>query len=186
MDISKIIKKTMIHLILTGGTITKEYNEVKQTLENVPSMNTFLKLQIRLPHIKLQVNEIFCKDSRNIVKEDIESLIDLILELQKDNCPIVIIHGTDKMVENSQYIKNIIKPKVPIVFTGSMTPMVFNNSDAMQNVTEALMISQYIKPGIYISFHCRLYDPDNTYKNYEKSIFSEKNEKKLISRISIN
>ena len=165
----------MIHLILTGGTITKEYNEVKQQLENVPSMNTFLKLRLRLPHVKLNVHELMCKDSRDMTQKDIDNLKTCIINLQKDNNPIVVLHGTDKMVDNTTYIKNKIKPKVPIVFTGSMTPMILMNSDAMQNITEALMICQYITPGIYISFHSKLYNPYNTYKNYEKSIFAEKN-----------
>ncbi len=86
--------------------------------------------------------------------------------------PIVVLHGTDTMTVTAEYCqKRILAPKVPIVFTGAMIPMGFEDSDATQNVTEALYATRFLKPGFYISFHNQIFEVPQVRKNKEKSTF---------------
>ncbi|MCO4752874.1 MAG: asparaginase, partial [Bacteriovoracaceae bacterium] len=57
------------------------------------------------------------------------------------------------------------------VFTGAMKPLGFEDSDAIQNVTEAMMVAKVIQPGIYISFHNRLFEVPGAKKNKAKRTF---------------
>ena len=62
-------------------------------------------------------------------------------------------------------IKNL---KVPVVFTGAMIPMGFEDSDATQNVTEALLSAKLLSPGFYISFHNQIFSVPHVQKNKDK------------------
>lgn len=90
--------------------------------------------------------------------------------------PIVILHGTDTMVKSASFcmddFKNLnLKLEVPLIFTGAMRPMGFDDSDATQNVTEALIAAQILTPGFYISFHNRIFTLPNVRKNKVKRTF---------------
>jgi L-asparaginase len=94
-------------------------------------------------------------------------------QMQK-GCPIVVLHGTDTMsLTAEQCHKEIKKPKVPVVFTGAMIPMGFDDSDAAQNVTEALLSAKLLQPGFYISFHNQIFKVPQVRKNKEKGTFEE-------------
>jgi L-asparaginase len=41
----------------------------------------------------------------------------------------------------------------PIVLTGAMTPLGFESSDGLQNLTESLFAARVLAPGIYIVMH---------------------------------
>ena len=44
-------------------------------------------------------------------------------------------------------------PRVPIVLTGAMRPFILRNTDALQNLTEALLAVQVLAPGVYVAMH---------------------------------
>ena len=41
----------------------------------------------------------------------------------------------------------------PIVLTGAMKPYAMRNTDATQNLTEALLAVQIVAPGVYVAMH---------------------------------
>jgi len=165
-----------IYLIMTGGTIGKIYNEFKGHMENQPNGNHFLK-QLRLPYLDIEIVEIMCKDSLDITEGDRNDLLNTILNLQKHNQPIIILHGTDRMVTSAKFCKeNLSKINIPIIFTGSMKPMDCINSDAIQNITESIMACQIVCPDIYISFHSTLFDVNNVRKNKKMLRFEKLND----------
>ena len=45
---------------------------------------------------------------------------------------------------------------MPIVLTGAMRPYVMRNTDALQNLTEALLAVQILPPGVYVAMHNRV------------------------------
>jgi hypothetical protein len=50
----------------------------------------------------------------------------------------------------------VMQPKItpiPIVMTGTMTPLGFEGSDGLQNLTESLFAIRFLTPGIYIVIH---------------------------------
>jgi len=174
-----------IYLIMTGGTIGKIYNEYKGRMENKPNGNDFLK-QLRLPYLDIEIIEIMCKDSMDITEKDRNNLLNTIQKLQKNKKPIIILHGTDRMVKSAKFCKeNLLEISVPIIFTGSMKPMDCINSDAMQNITESIMACQIIHPDVYISFHSTIFDVNNVKKN-KKMLRFEKLNNNFITTDTIN
>jgi L-asparaginase len=71
--------------------------------------------------------------------------------------------------------QKIANPPVAIVFTGAMIPMGFDDSDAAQNVTEALLAAKLLTPGFYISFHNQIFSIPGAQKNKDKGTFEKKN-----------
>ena len=92
-------------------------------------------------------------------------------ELPK-NDPIVVLHGTDTMSLTAEYcFLKILNLSVPVVFTGAMIPMGFEDSDAVQNVTEALLAAKLLPPGFYVSFHNQIFKVPHVTKNKLKGTF---------------
>ena len=44
-------------------------------------------------------------------------------------------------------------PASPIVFTGAMRPWELRSTDALQNLTEALLAVQLVPAGVYVAMH---------------------------------
>lgn len=165
--------KSKVILITTGGTIEKTYDEFDGSLGNHESLIKFTLLsRLRLPYTDLEVYSILSKDSLDMDDKDRDFLALSIEHHMDKGGPIVVIHGTDTMAQSAEYCqKKIGTPKVPVVFTGAMKPMGFEDSDARQNVTEALLASKLLPPNFYISFHNRIFTVPNVRKNHEKRTF---------------
>ncbi len=164
-----------ILIITTGGTIEKTYDEFDGSLENRgTSIKNRILSKLRLPYTNIIVHPVLSKDSLYMDDADRKLIAETIAEDLKLNAPIVLLHGTDTMALTANYcfehIKNIT---VPVVFTGAMVPMGFDDTDATQNVTEALLSAKLLPPGIYISFHNQIFKVPHVQKNKEKRTFEE-------------
>jgi L-asparaginase len=162
-----------IIVISTGGTIEKTYDEGDGSLENKKSiiLQQIIK-KLRLPYKDIEVIALMAKDSLFMTDNDRTLIGHLVQDKLKQNCPIVIIHGTDTMDVTAKYLYDTIKsPSQPIILTGAMRPIEFENSDAIQNVTEALYACRITAPGFYISFHSELFKVPQVRKNKEKGTF---------------
>lgn len=166
-----------IIIISTGGTIEKTYDEGIGSLENKKSiiLQQILK-KLRLPYKDVEVIPLMAKDSLYMTDADRTLISHVIQDKLQENCPIVVIHGTDTMEVTGKHIYDTIKnPDQPIILTGAMRPMEFENSDALQNVTEAIFATTLIQPGIYIAFHSELFKVPHVRKNREKGTFERVN-----------
>jgi L-asparaginase len=164
-----------IIMISTGGTIEKTYDEGDGSLENKKSiiLQQILK-KLRMPYKDIEVIALMAKDSLLMTDADRELIDHVVQDKLKQKCPIVIIHGTDTMEVTAKYLYQTIKnPGQPIILTGAMRPVEFENSDAIQNVTEALFAATVCTPGIYISFHSELYKVPQVQKNRDKGTFEK-------------
>ena len=164
-----------ILIITTVGTIEKTYDEFDGSLENRgTSIKNRILSKLRLPYTNIIVHPVLSKDSLYMDDADRKLIAETIAEDLKLNAPIVLLHGTDTMALTANYcfehIKNIT---VPVVFTGAMVPMGFDDTDATQNVTEALLSAKLLPPGIYISFHNQIFKVPHVQKNKEKRTFEE-------------
>lgn len=160
-------------IVSTGGTIEKSYDEEEGTLKN---RSSFLKEKIlsklRLPYTYLHVFSIINKDSLHLTDYDRAILVKTLEAQMSKEKPIVVLHGTDTMSKSAEYcLENLKSVNVPVVFTGAMKPMGFEDSDAKQNVTEALLAAQLLAPGIYISFHNRVFQVPGVRKNKHARTF---------------
>lgn len=164
-----------INIITTGGTIEKTYDEFDGTLFNRETViKNKLNQRLRLPYTEIIISSLMTIDSLDMDDSHRSLIADKIKELEaSDGVPIVILHGTDSMQQSAEAAhKILIKDlKVPVVFTGAMRPLGFEDSDALQNVTEALICAQILSPGVYISFHNRLYQVPGVRKNRDKRTF---------------
>jgi L-asparaginase len=162
-------------ILTTGGTIEKTYDESDGTLFNRETViRQRIENRLRLPYTQIEVKSLMTKDSLDMDINDRETIYHAILRFAKYGDPIVILHGTDTMQQTAEYVQSHWDyPVVPVVFTGAMKPLGFEDSDALQNVTEALMVSKIIGPGIYLSFHNRLFGVPGVRKNRQVLTFEE-------------
>lgn len=160
-------------LITTGGTIEKTYNEFDGSLENRgTSIKNRILSKMRLPYTNILVHPVLSKDSLYMTDEDRQLIAETIQAQMKQNFPIVILHGTDTMHVTAEYCHKVIgQPSVPVVLTGAMIPMGFDDTDASQNVTEALLAAKLLPPGFYISFHNQVFKCPQVRKNKDKGTF---------------
>ncbi len=160
-----------IHLITTGGTIEKIYSEQSGQVENVIAKIDRYLHQLRLPDSHVEITPLLNKDSLEMTDTDRE-LILLITRARVAEAPVVITHGTDTMVETGRLIKRQIPAlKFPVILTGAMTPLGFERSDGLQNLTESLFAARTLAPGVWIVMHNQVFDVDNVRKDREAARF---------------
>lgn len=165
--------KKRILAITTGGTIEKSYCESEGTIANRESiLHAKLVQRLRLPHTELKVLEIMAKDSLELTDTDRTLIADSIASQSKEYDGIIVLHGTDTMEHTLRFcFEYRPNPSLPVVFTGAMKPAGFEDSDAPQNVTEALLASQILEPGYYIAFHGRVFPAPNVTKDRKRGTF---------------
>ena len=93
-----------------------------------------------------------------------------------ENTPVLVTHGTDTMVETglavaASFASTALQTRVPVVFTGAMTPFGIENSDALQNLTEALLATRLLGAGVFLSFHGEIFPIAKVRKDREQSRF---------------
>ncbi len=162
-----------ICVITTGGTIEKNYDEGEGTLLNRETVfkNRFLN-KLRLPNSEVTVKSIMHKDSLDMVEADRALVLAEIQKQEKNQDALVVLHGTDTLQQTVDYcMKHSPKPSCPIVFTGAMKPLEIEDSDAKQNIIEALMAAQLVQPGYYLVFHSTLFKGGEFRKNKEQRTF---------------
>lgn len=164
-----------LYVLATGGTIEKIYDEFEGSLQNRETIvkNKILQ-RLRLPYTEITVKQIMSKDSLFMDDNDRAFIMNSIIEHEKEKHPIVVLHGTDTMDLTAKYcFENHRNVSVPVVFTGAMKPLGFDDSDAAQNVIEAIFAARILPPGYYSTFHGRLYKVPNFRKNKQRGTFEE-------------
>ena len=160
-----------IHLITTGGTIEKIYSEQTGQVENLTAkIDRYLQL-LRLPDTQIEVTPLLNKDSLEMTDADRELVLS-VTRARLADAPVVITHGTDTMVETGRLLKREINNlKYPVILTGAMTPLGFERSDGLQNLTESLFAAKTLAAGVWIVIHGLVFDVDNARKDRENARF---------------
>lgn len=156
-----------IHLLSCGGTIEKVYQEQTGSVENVEhKIDKYLE-RLRLPDTQVSVTGLMNKDSLYMTDEDRAVVVDAVREkLAKSMAPIIISHGTDTMVETGLRIKRDLPGlEVPVILTGAMTPLGFENSDGLQNLTESLFAANLLPAGVWLVIHSQAFPIDKVRKD---------------------
>jgi L-asparaginase len=164
--------KRKVIVITTGGTIEKTYDELDGSLSNRGSHLKEILKRLRLPYVSIHHQDLLYKDSLEMTERDRQMILMAVENVLDQNIPIVILHGTDTMEVTAKLLyEQITNPNSPIIMTGAMRPFGFENSDAIQNFTEALFATVHIKPGIYISMHGEIHKLPNVRKNRDRGTF---------------
>jgi L-asparaginase len=165
-------KMLKINLITTGGTIEKVYSEQTSTVENLDNQIDRYLGRLRLPDCDVRVVPLMNKDSLEMTDADRSAILGLIAQTLNERSAVVITHGTDTMVQTGRYLKQALPElTVPIVLTGAMTPLGFEGSDGLQNLTESLFAVRILGPGIYVVMHNQAFPIDRVRKDRETSRF---------------
>ena len=170
------MKQQRVLIFSTGGTIEKSYNEFDGSLKNRQSLlKRRLLSRLRLPHTEVRLVEVMAKDSLHMNDEDRKIIYDHITDEFSRKAPIVVLHGTDTMEVTAEFcFDHCPQPPVPVVFTGAMKPMGFDDSDATQNFTEAMAVVHVLAPGFYVSFHNRVFSVPKVQKNRRRRTFESR------------
>jgi L-asparaginase len=157
-----------ISLITTGGTIDKIYFDAKNEFEVGESVMHEL-LRVANLSLELEIRSILKKDSLNITESDRRMICDCI---RSDPNPMVIVtHGTDSMAKTARLLGKV-EGKV-VIFTGSLQPARFRESDALFNIGCAFAAVQTLPHGVYIAMNGRIFDPAKARKNLTLNRFEE-------------
>ncbi len=161
-----------IYVIATGGTIEKVYSEQTGNVQNLDSKIDRYFRQLRLPDAEIQVTHLMNKDSLEMTDADRGHILDVVREKLKAPAPIIITHGTDTMVDTGLVLQeNLSGLAVPIVLTGAMTPLGFESSDGLQNLTESLLAARVLQPGVYVVMHNQIFPVDRVRKDRNAAKF---------------
>jgi L-asparaginase len=83
---------------------------------------------------------------------------------------IIVIHGTDTMVESAEVVGEA-GLRQTIVFTGAMIPYSVVGSDALFNLGSALMAVQLLPTGVHVVMNGRAFEWDNVRKDKAEGAF---------------
>lgn len=168
----KISNMLKVNVITTGGTIEKVYSEQTSTIENIDSKIDRYLGRLRLPDCDVCVTPLMNKDSLEMTDADRNAILKVVEQMLSQSSPVVIVHGTDTMVQTGLYLKQSLNDlKAPVVLTGAMTPLGFEGSDGLQNLTESLFAVRILDPGIYVVMHNQVFPIDRVRKDRETSRF---------------
>ena len=157
-----------IKVFTCGGTFEKVYNPISGELGFKDSCVPDIIKRSRIT-VKVDFEELFFKDSLDMDNEDRLMIAQRIKKEPIKN--IVVIHGTDTMVQTAQTIKEHTSQDKVIVITGAMIPFSIKESDAMFNFGAAFIAAQTLDPDIWISMNGHIFRSDGVEKNKGKGIF---------------
>jgi len=161
-----------IYLLSTGGTIEKIYSEQSGAVENrAAKLERYLRA-LRLPDAEIRSIQLMNKDSLEMTDADRAEVRDRVAELLPEGAPIVISHGTDTMVETGLFLERAFPSLlVPVILTGAMTPLGFEGSDALQNLTESLLAARLLSPGVFVVMHGQVFPVARVRKDKDRATF---------------
>ncbi len=161
-----------IALISTGGTIEKTYDELAGVMENRISVLDVMLASLQLEGLEIVRVPLMNKDSLDMTAEDHQLIAETASSMAASHDGVVIVHGTDRLSETGEMIVEIHDtPPVPIVLTGAMRPYMMRTTDAMQNLTEALLAVHLVPPGVYAAMHNRVLRFPGVVKDVEHGTF---------------
>jgi L-asparaginase len=156
-DAGPVTSKKRIALISTGGTIEKTYDELAGVLDNRASVLDVVLASLQLQGVDIVRIPLMNKDSLQMSRQDHELIARTAGSMAEAHDGVAIVHGTDRLAVTGERIHELLGvPRVPIVLTGAMRPYVMRNTDALQNLTEALLAVQVLAPGTYVVMHNRV------------------------------
>jgi len=164
-------------ILTTGGTIDKTYNEFDGSLQNARSVLEVLLGQLRLPDLFIRHVVVMSKDSLDMTADDRQVILAAVRHALPNSDAIVVLHGTDTLEKTGELLEaELADLGVPIIFTGAMRPYEFRDSDALQNVTEALLAACLLEPGVYVAMHNRVLRFPGVFKDRKALVFRPKEE----------
>jgi L-asparaginase len=150
------VARRRIAILSTGGTIEKTYDELSGVLANHVSVLDVMLASLELRGVEVQRVQLMNKDSLEMTADDHALIADTATRMARACDGVLIVHGTDRLAETGARIAEAGAPAAPVVLTGAMRPYELRSTDALQNLTEALLAVQLLPPGVYLAMHNRV------------------------------
>jgi len=154
---------------VTGGTFDKHYDAIKGELtfkdSHLPAI--LEQARVKVP-VSIEVNQLI--DSLQMTDEHRRRVLDACRAAPERS--IVVVHGTDTMVETATLVGRAAVDKT-IVFTGAMIPYSVQGSDALFNLGFALAMSQALPSGAYVAMNGRVYPWSGVRKDKASGVFEK-------------
>lgn len=174
------MSRKRIALISTGGTIEKTYDELQGILENRVSVLDVMLESLQLRGVTIDRIRLMNMDSLDMTDAEHARIVDEVARQEQTHDGIVITHGTDRLAKSGDCIHAYFArrggPRVPIVLIGAMRPYVMRTTDALQNLTEALLAVQILPPGVYVVMHNQVLRFPGVEKDREQGTFVKRGE----------
>lgn len=156
-----IVKSMKIKLLLTGGTIDKQYNELTGEFDYTETHIHEALKQGRC-RADVDIEQLMLTDSLDMTDSQRQVVLNACVNAAEDR--LVITHGTDTMAQTAELLGVNIHNKV-IVLTGAMVPYAFGESDALFNLGSAITAVQILDYGVYVAMNGKIFSWDNVTKN---------------------
>jgi L-asparaginase len=164
--------KHAIALISTGGTIEKTYDELSGVLANHVSVLDIMLASLELRGVAIHRVALMNKDSLEMSPADHTLIAETAAQLATQHAGVVVVHGTDRLAVSGERLVELVgTPATPVVFTGAMRPWELRSSDALQNLTEALLAVQIVPAGVYVAIHNQVLRFPGVIKDPERRTF---------------
>lgn len=159
-------------LISTGGTIEKTYDELSGLLHNEISILDIMLAGLDLRGVSVERLQLMNKDSLEMSDEDHTLIAATACRATQTHDGVVVVHGTDRLAATGEKMLAVGEPiEKPIVLTGAMRPYALRNTDAVQNLTEALCAVQLVEAGVYVAIHNKVLAFPGVTKDRENGTF---------------
>jgi L-asparaginase len=143
-----------IAILTTGGTIEKTYDETDGSLRNAGSVLDIVLHHLRLPGLVLRQVQVMSKDSLDMTDDDRRTILEAVRAALPACDGVIVVHGTDTMASTGELLHaGLPGLDKPVILTGAMRPFEFRDTDAYQNLTEALLACRLLSPGVYVVMH---------------------------------
>ena len=144
-------------ILTTGGTIDKTYNEFDGSLANSRSVLDVILGSLRLPDLFIRHVVVMHKDSLDMTEDDRLLILKSVKDALPNSDAVVILHGTDTLSKTGEVLhRELGELEIPVILSGAMRPYEFRDTDAIQNVTEALVAARLLAGGVYAVIHNRV------------------------------
>ena len=164
-------------LLATGGTIEKTYDAHEGRLVLGQPVIEHLVDGLTHPDIAIDIQRLMAVDSLDMQADERAAVVARIQAIEQAGTAdaIVVTHGTDTLATTARAIaQQIPRPLFPILLTGAMRPYRVADSDATQNMAQAIMAARLLTPGVYGVLHARVIAADRIEKDYERLTFVER------------
>jgi L-asparaginase len=156
-----------IHIIVTGGTFDKKYNQNTGLMEHSVSCVEDIITRVKCG-ISYNISTLFLKDSLDITNEERSYIEDLCWRVQEE--AIIVVHGTDTMIHTATRLASI--PHKTIICVGAFIPHSVVGSDAEFNLGAAIAYTQSLPHGSYVSMNGIAFPYNHVIKNYDNQTFT--------------
>jgi L-asparaginase len=156
-----------LRILATGGTFDKRYDPIAGTLGFAA---THLHEILRVARIEgaAVVEALMQVDSLDMTDAHRQQVLAACAASPEDR--IVVVHGTDTMVDTAQVLGRAGLPKT-IVLTGAMVPVDVAGSDALFNLGFAAGCARVLPTGVHVAMNAQVFAWNAVRKNLALGVF---------------